>query len=200
MSMKISYPDFARSQKCGRRFWLMHHEGQAQKPSDIACYYQAQHQQLLDRYLKGLDGGYVKAGAGDFRQFLVSQEGAAEASGRLNIIGANVEGNFETDIGAIQYQAHIELLKRDSAGRWSFVMVKAASGIKDRYLEEAAFQLYVLNMAGCDVSDCRIVCANKRYVKGENSSPFLERSVDKQLVQRQAAIANQLREIEASKI
>lgn len=189
--MIISYSDFVSASKCRRRFWLNDNRLHKRELSDIACNYQLQHKQLLDCYVQSLDG-FVRAGTES--RVLPPQISLAQSLERgvakgdtINIIGAN--------INTVQYHAHIDILKKDSAGCWSFVMVKAASGIKRRYLEEAAFRLYILNLAGFGISDCRIVCVNKRYVKGAAFPPFIESSVFKEARQRLDSVGSQLLEM-----
>lgn len=183
MSTMISYPEFVRAGKCLRRYWLKLHGEQVAELADIACYYQRQYQQLLDLYIERFDDS-VQADSDESWQ--ASELKAMEP---VVLISASVN--------ATQYRAQVDVLKKDTAGRWSFVIVKAASGIKDRYLTEAAFQLYVLSLAGLEVCDCRIVCVNKQYVKGAGASPFIEHRVFKQARQRQEAVVKLLQEMVA---
>ena len=181
MSTIISYPDLVTAGKCLRRYCLKLCGEGITKPADIAWYYRQQHQQLLDLYSERFDN----IDQVDSRENW--QVSALMDRGPGVFVGATIPTG--------RYCAQVDVLKKDTAGRWSFVIVKAASGIKDRYLTEAAFQLYVLGLAGFEVFDCRIVCVNKQYVKGAGASPFIEQGVFKQAKQRQEAVVELLQKM-----
>ena len=62
----------------------------------------------------------------------------------------------------------VDILKNDADGV-EIYEVKSSTSVKDIYLDDAAYQCYVLSNLGLNVKKVCIVYINKEYVKGELS-------------------------------
>lgn len=86
---------------------------------------------------------------------------AAETAFAMDESDVLYEGTFYFD----QLLARTDILRRSGAG-WRMLEVKSGSSVKDNYLEDAGYQLYVLRAAGVNVSGVDLIHLDTSYVRG----------------------------------
>jgi len=65
----------------------------------------------------------------------------------------------------------VDILRNNGDGTWDVFEVKSSTEIKVTYLEDVAYQRYVLTAAGVKVRDCHLVYINNKYVRNGEIEP-----------------------------
>lgn len=184
LPISISYRDFVAAKKCLKRFWLnMREVREEQQASDISLNYQFQHKQLLEIYKERFT------------------EINFNSDSEYSSIEALVENQAAVFVNAKilngRYRSYVDILKKEKNGCWSFVLIKAASGVKDRYLVEAAFIFHMLSELGCKISACTISFVSRKYTHGSTDSLLVEQSSLKQVKEKLPTVHSVLKNIES---
>ncbi len=57
-----------------------------------------------------------------------------------------------------------DVLVRKEGNRWELIEVKSSTSVQNVHLHDVAFQNYVLEKCGLEISDCSILHLNRKYV------------------------------------
>jgi hypothetical protein len=80
---------------------------------------------------------------------------------------SSVPAIFEAAFQRDGLRIRVDVLERQPRGRWGLIEVKSASAVKDYYIEDVAFQTFVLESAGIRLSGIEVMHLNKFYRRAE---------------------------------
>ena len=125
-------------------------------------------------------------GSRDRQQAIIDTQ-AAMASNALAI--------FEASFGWINLYIKCDILVRQSKNLWELIEVKSATKAKDEYIDDLAFQSYVLQLVGIHLAQISLQTINsKSCVFPELSNFFTRCDVTEEVCDRVGSIADRLQE------
>ncbi len=85
---------------------------------------------------------------------------------------------FEASFKVDDLYCRVDILQHD--GGWNIIEVKSSTKVKDRYIEDVAFQKFCLERAGLDIQRCFVMHINSKYERDGELEPerlFSKRNV-----------------------
>jgi hypothetical protein len=172
--------------RCRKKLWRMLHSDDKQEPDAIARNYKIQNKALLERYLLRFENYCLIAGKTPEDAYQQTVE--AMRRGEKIIVGACLLADH--------YYVRVDILEKVGAA-WRLIMVKAASGVKLRYLDTLSFQFHVCREAGITINAINIAFVNKRYKTGDDTDLFIVKKLFKAVSENLPEIQKQIFKIRA---
>ena len=152
----LSKSKYCRCIQCQKILWLEKYKPECATPEDKTVIFENGHQ--VGELAKGLFGDYEDIPFDRTISPMIEQTEELMPN-KPNII---TEASFDYDHNFCS----VDILKNDLDGV-EIYEVKSSTKVKDIYLDDAAYQYYVLSNLGYNVKKVCIVYVNNEYVKGE---------------------------------
>lgn len=152
----LSKSKYCKCVQCPKILWLTKYKPECATPEDKTVIFENGHK--VGELAKGLFGDYEDI---PFDRAIIPMIEQTEElmPNKPNII---TEASFDYDHNFCS----VDILKNDLDGV-EIYEVKSSTKVKDIYLDDAAYQYYVLSNLGYNVKKVAIVYVNKEYVKGK---------------------------------
>lgn len=152
----LSKSKYCRCVQCQKILWLEKYKPECATPEDKTVIFENGHK--VGELAKGLFGDYEDIPFDKTITPMIKQTEELMPK-KPNVI---TEASFDYDHNFCS----VDVLKNDVDGV-EIYEVKSSTKVKDIYLDDAAYQYYVLSNLGYNVKKVCIVYVNKEYVKGE---------------------------------
>ena len=160
--MHLTKSKYIAGRQCERRLWLTCHAPDFATPTPRAA------QARFDL------GSEIGSRARDLfaRGVLVSEapwehSQAVERTRQLmqdETVGAVFEAAFEHQ----GVRVRVDVLERETEGRWGMREVKSSTRVKDVHLEDVAVQRFVVSGAGVQIGSVEVMYISNQYVRGDD--------------------------------
>lgn len=147
---------FGNGKQCPKRLWIQLH-GQFQRIPEPSLPIDYESSRDLRQLARSLYPGGLSA-ASD------SADPAAQAARTRQLIDSGRSVVFDALFTAGGMSAVVDILVRKGS-QWEIVDLRRGTSVKGHYLDDIAFQYYVLRRAGIPVSRCHILHVHNGYVR-----------------------------------
>ena len=155
--MYLSKSKYCNAMQCKKMLWL--YENKPEEAAEISNDSVMDNGNMVHEVARNLLGSHITIEYNSDLNKMIEQTNTCLQ--KDNIIIAEASFKYKNNF------CSVDLLKKTS-NEYEIYEVKSSTGIKDIFISDISYQLYVLTKLGYKVTKCNIVLLNNKYVKNGN--------------------------------